>query len=97
MKTYVHYIFSSEIHGKIIKKNLLLHFHGRIFNIHLSFLCKSYSCKMALLIPVLKRADTNTAHCYVIHTLPVLSSFLCTFFSLFCSIMYVNSVVSLTY
>ena len=24
--------------------------------------------------------DTNTTHCYVIHTLPVLFSFLCTFF-----------------
>jgi hypothetical protein len=68
-------IFDSDIHSSIVKKNLLLHFHGKIFNIHLSFHCKSHSCKMAWLIPLLKKADTNVTHCYVIHTLPILSSF----------------------
>jgi hypothetical protein len=62
------YIFGSEIHGTIIKKNLLLHFHGKIFNIHISFHCKSYSCKIARLIPMLKRAKAPTQHIVMLYT-----------------------------
>jgi hypothetical protein len=62
------YIFGSEIHGTIIKKHLLLHFYGKIFNIHLSFRCKSYSCKFAWLLPVLKREKTLTQHIVTLYT-----------------------------
>jgi hypothetical protein len=75
------YIFGSEMHGTIIKKNLLLHFHSKSFNIHLSFHCKSYSCKVGRLISVLKRAKTLTQHIVILYThcLPCLLFCLCFF------------------
>jgi hypothetical protein len=78
------YIFDSEIHDTIIKKNLLLHFHGKIFNIHLFFHCKSYSCKMAQLIPVLKREKTLTQHIVMLYTHSMSYLLFCVHFFCIC-------------
>ena len=77
------YIFGNEVHGTIIKKNLLLHFYGKIFNIHLSFHCKSYSCKMAQLIPVLQRAKTPTQHIVMLYTHCLSCLLFCVLFFVF--------------